>query len=47
MLEVVFKNKLGETLTRYFDSEYLCRIFVNKLKHSKTCVLISHPTFRW
>lgn len=32
----------GEILTKSFDSPYLARQFVNKLKHSKRCSLISH-----
>lgn len=32
----------SEVLTKSFDSPYLARQFVNKLKHSKRCSLISH-----
>lgn len=32
-------------LTRSFDSPYLARKFVNKLKHSRRCTLLSHPSF--
>lgn len=37
----------GVELTKSFDSEDLARKFVNRLKHSKRCELISHPVFRW
>lgn len=33
-------------LVKSFDSDYLARKFVNKLKHSKRCVLLSHPIFK-
>lgn len=36
----------GLVLTKYFDSEYLCRKFVNKLKRSKKCLLVSYPLFK-
>ena len=36
----------GEALTKSFDSEYMARQFVNKLRHSKKCALVSYPTFR-
>lgn len=32
-------------LTRSFDSPYLARKFVNKLRHSRRCTLLSHPLF--
>lgn len=35
----------GQIIERVFDSPYECRLFVNKLKHSKRCQLISWPTF--
>lgn len=44
-LVVVFLNASGIRCTREFDSEYLCRVFVNKLRHSKRCRLISYPVF--
>ena len=45
-LSVVFLVKeTGARVTKTFDSEYLCRKFVNKIKHSKKCALISCPLF--
>ncbi len=44
-LVVVFLNEHGDRCTREFDSEYLCRVFVNKLRHSKRCRLVSYPVF--
>lgn len=38
-------NATGARLTRSFDSEYLARKFVNKLKFSKRCTLLSCPLF--
>lgn len=32
-------------LTRSFDSPYLARKFVDKLKHSRRCTLLSYPVF--
>lgn len=42
-----FVNQTGAKLTRSFDSEYLAWKFVNKLKYSKRCTLISYPLFKW
>lgn len=39
------ENGTHRVLLRSFDSEYLCRQFVNKLKHSKRCKLLSCPLF--
>ncbi len=39
------ENETRRVLLRSFDSEYLCRKFVNKLKHSKRCTLLSSPLF--
>lgn len=36
----------GAILTRSFDSEYMARKFVNKLRHSKKCALLSYPLFK-
>lgn len=44
-MSVVFINEKGTRVEKLFDSVYLCRKFVNKLKHSKRCVLVSHPNF--
>ena len=38
-------NKTNEKLQRSFDSPYLAREFVRKLKHSKRCTLVSAPLF--
>jgi len=35
----------GTVVERVFDSYYLCRVFVNKLRHSQKCRLISYPNF--
>ena len=44
--KVVFiNNKTKAELLRTFDSEYFCREFVRKLKHSKTCTLLSYPLY--
>lgn len=45
ILEVVFINDRGTRVSKVFDSEYLCRRFVNKLKHSTKCRLVSYPIF--
>lgn len=37
-------NQTREKLTRGFDSPYGARKFVNKLRYSKRCTLISYPT---
>ena len=45
-LEVTYiVNKTGTKLTKTFTSEYECNKFVNKLRHSKKCKLISYPFF--
>ena len=33
----------GAIVEKIFDSPYLCRRFVNKLRHSKKLPLISYP----
>lgn len=38
-------NASREKLTRSFDSQYQARVFINKLRHSKRCTLISYPIF--
>lgn len=38
-------NKTGVLVKKEFDSVYKCRVFVNKLLHSKICTLISYPRF--
>lgn len=39
-------NATKSELTRCFNSEYLARRFVNKLKHSKKCTLLAYPLFK-
>lgn len=47
MLRVVFQViKTGSFVEKTFDSEYLCRKFVNKLRHSTRCRLVTYPNFR-
>lgn len=36
----------GVRLTKSFESEYMAYKFVNKLKHSKNCILVSYPLFK-
>lgn len=36
-------NATGVKLARDFDSPYLANKFVNKLRHSKRCTLVSYP----
>ena len=44
--KVAFRdNRTNRELLRSFDSEYFCRQFVQKLKHSKHCTLLSYPRF--
>lgn len=45
-MRVVFLNECGTRVEKEFNSAYLCRKFVNKLKHSKRCVLVSYPLFK-
>lgn len=42
-LKVIFISQSGVRVTKTFDSPYHCRRFVLKLKHSKTCKLVSYP----
>lgn len=44
-MRVVFINERGSLVSKQFDSEFQCRKFVNKMKRSKKCVLISFPLF--
>ena len=45
-LEVVFiVRESGTKLVRNFDSEYLARKFVEKVKRSKKLILVSYPLF--
>ena len=43
MYEVIFLNERGERVRKTFDSPFICRKFVNKIKHSKKCKLIFVP----
>lgn len=46
MLRVVFQViSTGRFVEKLFDSEYQCRKFVNKLRYSKRCRLVSYPNF--
>lgn len=38
-------RETGAKLTKSFESPYNARQFVNKLKHSKRCILVSYPLF--
>lgn len=44
MFVVVFRNERGQRVQKRFDSLWFCRRFVNKLRHSKKCELLSYPT---
>ncbi len=43
---VFLVNATGQKLVRSFDSEYMAWKFVNKLKHSRRCRLVSYPLFK-
>lgn len=44
MFNVVFiVNISGKKVARSFNSPVQCRKFVNKLKYSKHCTLVSYP----
>lgn len=45
MYKVAFLNRKKESVIKEFNSPYKARLFVNKIKRSKTCVLISCPVF--
>lgn len=38
-------NATGKKLCRDFESPYLAHLFVNKLKHSRKCRLVSYPNY--
>lgn len=38
--------KTGAVVDKHFDSYFLCQKFVNKLRHSSKCRLVSYPNFR-
>lgn len=39
-------NESGAKVTKSFESPYVAKKFVNKLKRSKRCTLVSYPYFR-
>ena len=39
-------KETGAQLIKSFESEYLAYKFVNRLKHSKRCILVSYPLFK-
>lgn len=41
MYEIVFINERGKRVSLKFESYYLYEKTLNKLKHSKACVLVS------
>ncbi len=45
MYEVWFLNERGQRVRKEFTSVYQCKLFVNKLKRSKRCKLLSYPLF--
>lgn len=46
MFKVVYRiRESGVTVTKSFDSPYLCGKTVEKLKRSRKCELISYPIF--
>lgn len=46
MFTVVYRIRAtGVTVTKRFDSPYLCRKTVEKLRRSRKCELISYPFF--
>lgn len=46
MFRVVFQViATGAYVEKTFDSEYFCRKFVNKLRHSNRCRLVTYPNF--
>ena len=48
MYDVTFLVLISNTkVTKSFTSAYLAQKFVNKLKHSKKCRLISYPLFEY
>lgn len=43
--KVTFLNEKGVRVEKEFTSPYLARKFVNKIKYSKRCRLVSAPLF--
>jgi len=47
MFRVVFQViATGSFVEKLFDSEYFARKFVNKLRHSNRCRLVTYPNFK-
>lgn len=40
MYKVIFLNERGQRVEKLFDSPYLARNFVLRIRHSKTCKLL-------
>ena len=46
MFKVIYRiRESGVTITKVFESPYLCKRTVEKLKRSRKCELISYPIF--
>ena len=44
MLTVTYIVKeSGVRVNKTFDSDFRCRAFIRKLRHSKKCILVSYP----
>lgn len=39
-------KETGAKLVKSFESEHMAYQFVNKLRHSKRCALVSYPLFK-
>lgn len=42
MYEIILINKNGEKFSKFFNSEYLYKKFLNKVKHSKNLIVSSY-----
>lgn len=42
MYEIVMINERNQRFTKYFNSEYLYRQFLNKAKRSKKLIVVSY-----
>ena len=42
MYEITMINEQGNRFTKYFNSEYLYRQFLNKAKRSKKLIVVSY-----
>ena len=46
MLTVTYIVKeFGVRVNKTFDSDFKCRAFIRKLRHSKKCLLVAYPLF--